>query len=402
MHILYFHRTAGDRVEGVHIMGMVRAFRKLGHTVDICSPPGCDPEGALSSNDAPNPEKRGGVGFRAVLKKTARKAPPVLFEIAELIYNLYSFVELTKHISGKRPDLLYERTTANSISPSLLASALGVPLIQEVNVTTETGRFRKLVLKSISSSIEKYVASKATMAVTVSQAFRHILIADGWDKERTFVCPNAIEPGRFDPSDFDEIPLCKSDGAKGLIAGYVGSFLPYHRLEQIVKIARAFRQTDPHLHWLLVGDGVEMPRIRDLIVENGLEDRFWLPGRVPHEDVPRYIKTMDIAVLANSASFNSPMKLFEYMAMGKAVIAPRVPAIEEVVEHGHTGLLFEKGNTASLRKAIESLVEDDDLRKKLGRNAREYVLKNHTWEQNARRILDALEQIEKHGKVTTA
>jgi glycosyltransferase involved in cell wall biosynthesis len=102
---------------------------------------------------------------------------------------------------------------------------------------------------------------------------------------------------------------------------------------------------------------------------------------------------MDVAVLPNSEAFNSPMKLFEYMSMAKPVIAPRVPAIEEVICDGENGLLFEPGDLAGFCDAVGRLHDDAGLRRRVGRNARECVLSNHTWEGNARRMLQTIAEL---------
>jgi glycosyltransferase involved in cell wall biosynthesis len=184
------------------------------------------------------------------------------------------------------------------------------------------------------------------------------------------------------------------------VLGYVGAFVPYHRLDMLVEAARELAGEFPLARWLLVGDGVERPRIEALLATHGLADRFWMPGRVRHDQVPALVKAMDVAVLPNSESFNSPMKLFEYMSMGKAVVAPRVPAVTEVVRDGDNGLLFEPGDAASFHAALSRALEDAALRDRLGRAARESVLAGHTWRRNAERMLALLgEQVRSNGKV---
>jgi len=261
-----------------------------------------------------------------------------------------------------------------------------------VNVTAEIGRFRPLVLRRLTTRLEGVVSSGATLIVTVSGDFRSRLVRRGWPNERILVCPNAIDPGQFDITRIRPAERPERLGKDAFVVGYVGSFLPYHRLDMLLAVARRLSGNCPTAGWLLVGDGVERPRIEALAADAGLRDRFWMPGRVAHESVPCYIAAMDAAVLPNSATFNSPMKLFEYMAMGKAVVAPRVPAIAEVLRHGETGLLFEPGSADSLRGELERVIASPDLRLALGRNARECVLRRHTWQKNAARVVEAVDQ----------
>ncbi len=383
MHILYHHRTAGDRVEGVHIMGMVNAMRELGHTVEISSPPGCAPE---RNGTVPAGSGSDGV-LRRGLKYAARRTPPVAFELGEIAYNAYSLGDMERRAGRRKPDLIYERATSNSIAPTWLARKWGVPIVQEVNVTADLGRFRPLALGDFARRVERWVARQATVIVTVSREFHRKLQRLGFPADRVCVCQNAIDPARFDPDATDPVPGPANVGPQSVVVGYVGSFLAYHRLGELVEAAAALRREAPALRWLLVGDGVERPAVEALIEQSGLQEVFWMPGRVEHPDVPRFVRAMDIAVLPGCASFNSPVKLFEYMAMGAAVVAPATPAIEEVIEHGRTGILFQPGCPDSFTEAVRRLAGDSDLRGRLGCRAREQVLKEHTWRRNAERVL---------------
>jgi glycosyltransferase involved in cell wall biosynthesis len=114
---------------------------------------------------------------------------------------------------------------------------------------------------------------------------------------------------------------------------------------------------------------------------------FTFTGEVPHSEIPVYIAAMDIAIIPDFNTYGSPMKLFEYMAMGKAIVAPDVPPIKEIVEEGKTALVFERKNSIQAVKCIEALIRDKELRNKLGIRARNVVLNSHTWDQNAKRIV---------------
>jgi len=399
MRILYHHRTAGDRVEYVHIMGMVNAFRALGHTVEISSPPGCDPE-----RERPSPSKQAPAplqnGLRDKLKRFARKAPNILFEIAELLYNAYSLFDcIRRRIRNGKPDMIYERTTSNSLAPTFLAGIWGIPIVQEVNVTSEIGRLRPLVLKRITRAIERRVIKRAALFLTVSEQFKTMLIERGFPADRILVCHNAINPEEFDPDAVAPAAPPEGIGPDNLIIGYVGAFVPYHRLDRFIEIARALADARPRLRWLLVGDGVERPTVERLIDEYDLRSRFWMAGSVPHELVPSCVAAMDIAVLPHSEQFNSPMKLFEYMAMAKAVIAPDVPAVCEVISDGVNGIRFKAGDDASLKEALLRAADDPDLRRRLGEQARKDILARHTWRHNARAVLNRIESLSPHHEV---
>ena len=91
--------------------------------------------------------------------------------------------------------------------------------------------------------------------------------------------------------------------------------------------------------------------------------------------------------MPDSNDYGSPVKLFEYMAMGKAVVAPSVGPIEDVIKDGENGILFKKSEVGELAKAIKLLVDDEILRSRVGEKARQSVCQNHTWTKNAEKIL---------------
>ena len=390
MHILYHHRTAGDRVEAVHILGIVRALRAMGHTVEISSPPGCDPERKAASPDRQEAHAPHEGALRSRLKGFARKAPNWVFEIAELGYNVRSLGDmLRRRLKAGQPDMILERTTSNSFAPTWLARHWKIPIVQEVNVTAHIGRLRPLVLRDTTERIERWVVRRATVIVTVSQAFERMLLADGFPADKMLVCQNAIDPAEFDPEAVK--PVARPAGMEdAFIAGYVGAFVPWHRVDMMVESARALAPRYPRMRWLLVGDGVERPRIEKLLADYGLADRFWMPGAVKHSLIPSYILAMDAAVMPHSNLFGSPMKLFEYMAMGRPVVMPDVPPITEVVQGGVNGMLFRAEDATALSAALARLVEDEAFRRRLGERARQDALERHTWSANARRVLEAV------------
>lgn len=391
MHILYHHRTAGDRVEAVHIMGMVRALRAMGHTVEICSPPGCDPEHKAQTPAAASGVKPVEGTLRSRLKAFARRAPNALFEMAEIAYNARSLYDMLRRKRRRKPDMILERTTSNSVAPTWLGRRWGIPVVQEVNVTTRVGRLRPLVLRRTTSALERWMVKNTTVFVTVSEEFKRMLAADGFPAEKIVVCQNAIEPEEFDPARIT--PVARPAGMEqAFIVGYVGAFVPWHGLDLLIESARAIAPQYPQVRWLLVGDGVERPKVERLLGEYGLRDRFWLAGAVKHPLVPAHVCAMDVAVMPHSNTFGSPMKLFEYMAMARAVVMPDVPAIAEVVRPEENGLLFRTGDASAITAALRRLIEDEALRRRLGARARQDALTRHTWRHNAEAVMARIDR----------
>lgn len=143
----------------------------------------------------------------------------------------------------------------------------------------------------------------------------------------------------------------------------------------------------------MVGGGDEKARAPFMahIHDKGIFDNITFTGWVKHDLIPSYIAAMDITIIPNSNAYGSPMKLFEYMAMGKAVIMPRLGPIEDVATDGHNCVMFEPGDKESLKSALHDLIKDAGKRARIGHAALKTVQENHTWEKNARKIIEITE-----------
>jgi glycosyltransferase involved in cell wall biosynthesis len=131
-----------------------------------------------------------------------------------------------------------------------------------------------------------------------------------------------------------------------------------------------------------------------------LDDRVIFFGSVPHEDVPPLVEAMDVVLIPRAIEYASPLKLFEYMAARKAIVAARQPNLEEVLTDGTDVLFFAPENQAQLQSALLRLVRDEPLRRRLAAAARHTIdRKNLTWDGNAARIVHAFEEAARRPRV---
>jgi glycosyltransferase involved in cell wall biosynthesis len=183
-----------------------------------------------------------------------------------------------------------------------------------------------------------------------------------------------------------------------VVAGFVGTFGPWHGVE---KLAEAVKTIPPELpvRFLLVGSGSLHAEVAKRLEAETAGGRVIFTGVVSHDRVPRLLDACDILVAPHvpladgSEFFGSPTKIFEYMAMGKGIVASRLGQIGEVLVDGETALLVEPGNVAELTTAIVKLIESEKLRRGLGARAREVAEREHTWTRNARRVLEAYQSL---------
>jgi len=393
MKILYHHRTQAKCAEGIHIRGITEAFRELGHQVDILSPPGVQVSTAEISDQVLGENGR---TTKGMLSRIADTLPESAFEVLELLYNLYSFLSLYKILSRRTYDLIYERYSLFGISSLILSKVYKVPLILEVNDATVIQRSRPLSLKNIARFFEKRVLRNADVIITISNHLKKLLLSHGGIcPEKVMVLPNAIDPKRFENGrrEIDIRKVLTIDNR--YIIGVVGAFVPWHGLAFLLEsLQTVCREYDIHL--LLVGDGPVRKEIETLATKLDLAKHVTMTGFVNSHLIPNFIAGMDICLMPNSNPHGSPIKIVEYMAMGKPVVAPKYQPIEEIIENGITGILFPPLNSREFKQSIVALLLDQALRERLGQNARQKVMAEFKWIDNVTKVLDRLSTLQ-HG-----
>jgi glycosyltransferase involved in cell wall biosynthesis len=384
MRILYHHRTRGRDVEGVHIRGVVNALRGLGHEVSVMSFPGADPE---QENAAATPSRTAKGRLGAWLSRM----PGVLFEAMELGYNLVTLVRMRRAFARLAPQLVYERYSLFLFATVWLARRRGVPVVLEINDSALVERVRPLWLKSLARRIEGWCLRRCTGLVFISSYFRQQAEANHGAIAPSVVSPNAADLARFDPARYDRERLRAERGVAGrVVCGYVGAFVHWHGVNGFVETIAERLAEAPELVLLLVGDGRTLPEVRELVRSRGLSDRILLPGRVPHAEIPAWIACMDYAVLPDSNHYGSPVKLFEFMAMGVAMVAPDYAPVAEVVTDGQTGWLFPRRQLDACVERVLELAARPQERQRVGAAAREYIERERQWRNNAEQLLGLL------------
>lgn len=313
---------------------------------------------------------------------------------------MYS-TEVRRLAAIERPVLIHAASNhLNGLAAVEAARALGIPSIYEVRGLWEITRasrdpkwrlsadFRRI------SRMEADAARAATRVVTLTAGLRDELIDRGVPKEKILIVPNGVDSQRFKPSPPDRA-LSHRLGLDGkIVIGYVGSLLDYEGLDLLIRAAHVLWRERHDFHVLLVGDGAEKANYEELARGLGvLGSIVTFVGRVDHEDVGKYYSLIDISPFprlpVEVCELVSPLKPFEAMAMGKAVIASDVRALAEVVSDGRNGLLHEKGSVEDLVRTLRLLMEDKDLRGRLGRDARDWVVAHRDW----RRLADDMSAI---------
>jgi glycosyltransferase involved in cell wall biosynthesis len=384
MNILYHFRAQGTGAEGVHIAGMAGAFRQLGHRVVFSSPSNIDP----TLNAGANPFQR---GRRGLLSRLAAHAPQFLFEWLEIGYNLVAGWRLRGLLTAEKFDLIYERHAFFLCITSLLAQRRRIPLVVEVNELAGDERVRATPwLLPLARLADRITFARARLIVVVSPHLQRRIEALGIDSRKILVLPNGVDEDLLDaPADGIAIRQ-RYHCANSVVIGFAGWFVPWHRLDVLLAEFAGLTATVPNLRLMLVGDGPLRSALEEQAAYAGVANRVIFPGPVPHVEMPHYLGAMDICVVPASNPFRSPIKLFEYMARARAVLAPNTEPIALVVRSERNGLLFDPEQETSLRRHLATLVNDAALRSRLGRQAQEDVRAKHTWRENAWQLLQKL------------
>jgi len=372
----------GRSSQAMHIRSLVEALRDDGHEVTIVSPPGVDP--LKSAGMMPFLRKADHArGLQRIWKYISCECPQLVFEVFELLYNLFLPFRLLP-IMWRQPDaVLYERHAYFMFMGVLLGKWLKRPVVLEVNELAGFTRVRGLIMERLARRIDAWVFSQANHILCVSSVLADEAQQRGASSERVHVLPNAIDSNRFRSLGLGQSLRDRLGLSGSIVIGHVGLFYRWDRLDALIEAVRSIRDRHPEIKVLLVGDGPEMENLKKTAFRLGMEREVILPGPVARDDVPEYIDAMDICVLPDSNAFGSPIALFEFMAMGKPCVCPDLGPMRDVIDDNETGIMFPHGNYGVLQKALVRFIEDPALRTRVGARARETVFQRHTWAANA-------------------
>jgi glycosyltransferase involved in cell wall biosynthesis len=280
-------------------------------------------------------------------------------------------------------DAIYERYSLFGEAGIATALTLGLPHVLEVNapLRAEARRFRTLPHPRIAAEIERTVFRGTDRILAVSEALRRWLEDEGVERKRIEVVPNAVTPeriGRRRPRTDDD-----------LVLGFCGSLKPWHGIEVLLEAFTMALALEPTLRLEVVGSG---PLEHLLNSTNLPAERVRTFGALPHADALERVRDWDVGVapyLPLDGFYFSPLKVVEYMAVGLCPVVSDVGDLPPLLDGGGRGLLVPAGDAVRLAAAFLELASNRDRAAELGCRAREYVLEAHTWEKNARVVLDS-------------
>ncbi len=299
---------------------------------------------------------------------------------------------LTERLREAAPfDLVYERYSLWSFAAMGVAEDADVPGILEVNapLIDEQSRYRQLVHRGTAESVARDAFRHASSLIAVSEGVADYLNGFSETEGRVHVIPNGVDPHRFSP----HVTPCDRRGE--FVVGFVGSLKSWHGVDRLITAFQRLIADRPGSRLVVVGDGTMRQVLSQHVEESSPEirDAVHFTGAVPPEEIPGWLASVDVAVAPYPplrGFYFSPLKVYEYMAAGRAVIASRIGQLENLIVHGENGLLYDPGDTDGLTALLRRLHDDPAARQRLGANARETILREHSWDHVLERTLQTV------------
>ena len=404
----------GNKGASVHVREFTDALVELGHEVRIYSTAGAAKHGQGANQNraratltrlAPSKLTNDAAKlFATSLSRLGWKHDPAhLFsEVQHLLADPAFVTAALPLLHDFAPDLLLARHALFSLAGLELARALGCPCVLEVNapLVEERCRYWGLTLKHEAEQAERTAFAGADLLVAVSEEVRTYLLHYGASIDRIAVLPNGVNLARFHPGVDGAVVRRRYRLEKQIVLGFIGSLKPWHGVDMLLhafaSVRAALQQCESGketaLHLLVVGDGPQREALMRLSHELSVSAEVTFTGALPHTEIPAHLAVFDIAVapyLPSDSFYFSSLKVMEYLAMGRATVAPmlgQLPALLQSVD-GPCGLLYRADDQQALAEALLQLISDEELRRVLGIRAAEQAQQQYSWQRVARHII---------------
>lgn len=325
-------------------------------------------------------------------------------------YEFSLFLHLLYYFIKNKPDVIYLRQNSFSFLPTTLCKIFNIPLIIEINGLINDELLMTFSSKSVIPNIysylsvtsEKFNYKHCDKIVSVTQNLKETLTdIYNIDTNKIIVINNGANTDIFKPlPEQESLAKLNLDSSKNYIC-FVGNLAPWQGVEFLIKAAPLILKKHANARFLIVGDGVMKKEWMKLAGDLGVLDKFIFTGGVPYEMVPTYINAADVCVAPfikkrNSRIGLSALKMYEYLACGKPVVASDILGVKELLENSGGGISVIPENPEAMANAILKLLSDESVRKLMGENGRKYVVTNHSWDSVARKVLDVCNDVIKN------
>lgn len=310
-----------------------------------------------------------------------------------LLRNIPFYREECRLIDQTRPDLVLAVHQYCNISPLLAARRKRIPcvLFIETPMVYEYSLYYRDYhpYAPVGGNLETFCVNNADAVICVSEILKGYLTGRGAVADKIQVIPNGVDASLFTPRPRDTVLLSHLGISGKRVVGFVGTFQFFAPLSCFLRVMESVCERVPDAVFLFVGSGEPVAAIQDEAGRRGIGDRLCFVGPVEHLEVPGYLSIMDVAVCPYRGDYlfyGSALKPLEYMAAGKALVAPALGQIKELVHDGFNGILHAWDDHQAMSDAVVRLLEDSEMRAWLGANARKTIEQGWTWDIQTQRM----------------
>jgi glycosyltransferase involved in cell wall biosynthesis len=411
LNIAHSYQEAGIRfyephAAQIHIYHTMHGLQRAGHKVSLLALQGrqvlCTQDLQVFRSPTLQASHYGELGLSGMapfklFESGIRRLQTLLHFPYFALFDSYRMAEAA-YINLKGYHLIHERFNLLSLGGAWASRKLGIPFVLEVNADLlEQRRFKGIRERGLRRLFAVWATrmcfETAAQIICISPRLKaHLNTKWNIDKSKLTVLPCAADVEAFKPN-YNSETVRKSLGlTTEPVVMWVGGFYPWHDLSLLLESFALVLQRRPDARLVLVGDGQTRSSVVDTVTKDGLKDAVIMTGAIAHSQVPEMLSIADVAVVpsapmtASLGGTGTPLKLFEYMAAGKAIVATALNEAVEVIQHGHNGLLVEAGDANQFAESTLKLINDSEERSRLGHSAREQAVKQYSWERYTRRL----------------
>ena len=373
MHILtYCDEDLGVAAGGSRqVLELSKALARRGHDVTVVAPE----------------SERGSAPVQNSARLHATFVPVVRWGGLRPLSFLWRSMRILREVVVRhRPDVLLWFDSPGQMAPLWALRNSACPVVYFVNglpLEEVQGAWRHPPLRGILIQGLRLASRKATALVSVCpEVLTGLEQFEPISTKPCSVIRNGVDPDHCFPRSHEESRAELELSSPGPYVGFVGGFFPWHGLETLVEAIAILVRSVPTVQCLLVGDGQTRTRVEELVRELQLSAHVHFPGRVDFDMVPKWIAAADVCVVLHRQTRSYPgdsMKLWEYMACGRPVVATAGPGYGETVEELGCGLSARADDPDDLARQLQCLLLNHDLRTSMGERGRAAVVRRHTW-----------------------
>ena len=329
--------------------------------------------------------------------------------VEEKILIKYFTKRIIEVAKEEKVDILHAHTPYRVGLPALKAARkLKIPFVYEMRGMWEetavaNGRWmRNGPAYRRFQSYETKVLRKADQVICISETLKNEAIRRGVSAEKISIVTNAVERKMLEQNKISALyPTVTEQLEKNPNActvGYIGSLRAMEGVDLTARAVAQLVQKGVKVQFFVLTGESGQAELRQLCKELGIENFSTIVGPVPHDEVATFYSLIDVFVVSRPSSrvtqLVTPLKPFEAMAMGRTVVASKLAALEEIIQHEKTGLLYKPDDLNDLADTIELCVQQPEKRQEIGRAAQQWVLENRTWDvvvKNTKEVYNRLE-----------